>query len=179
MRNVTNPDATLITAKDAASELGVSIDALYKRRAFFGGQKAANGAVLFNANIVRDVKEGRVQSDLPSSTGKAERVLLAGKTAANVFERIGEGKSLVDIVIELRVLPEIVHRLAREYHSMQGSLVLSGEQLHDLYQLPIMGKVPCETPAELMTLLRESLAAPDICVKCQKRPRMLCKVCRP
>jgi hypothetical protein len=105
--------ARLVSTSQAARIAGVSKSTIIRNRAELGAVLRPHGDYLFDAEIVRrkvTVIRKRQAVNAPGPT--------SGEVAAAVFAALKEGKAPSDIVIELRVQPEVVIELKGLYEEM-------------------------------------------------------------
>src|SRR5690349_4164320 len=93
----------LVTTSQAARIVGVSPSTIVRNRAELGAVPGPNGAFLFDTEIVRQKITTIQRRHTIAAMGPS-----SGEIASAVFSLLKEGKHPSDIVIEMRVSPEVV-----------------------------------------------------------------------
>jgi hypothetical protein len=173
-----------LTAKEAADLLKIRVQTLYTHKGVLKARKDADGHIVFDERIVRDVAEGRLDLGI-GKNGRPQRSQLESKTIMiifNTFKQEGvSGSVQAEIVCRTGIAPEVVQRYARDWQRMHGSIVLDADHLQRIYtHASYLGVSPCATAEDFLGGLLDSLGGEHLerCVTCQTRPRLLCKFCR-
>lgn len=201
-----------VTRAEAAELMNISLATLIKRekQGLFGQtfQKRMSGpgraATLYSLAAVEKAMKTRAareaDNDEPTTRsterGKSMRAPKNGHErkemeeaftameAADVFEALNAGTSLLTCVTQMGLHPRKVRAIAREYEDLSGALVVTSEVMKVINELPVDGAFPITKPEALLELLRFIIATADEaekrkkpCGMCGKRPALLCKEC--
>lgn len=93
-----------------------------------------------------------------------------------VFEMLGAGKKVAEIITETRIHPLVVGSIADDYIRMNGLMVISQplmEQINSIEGLD--GAFPIQTPEELVSLLVS--CGENTCDRCHHRRKEICRKC--
>jgi hypothetical protein len=100
-----------------------------------------------------------------------------GETAATSFRLFEEGAHPVDVVLRLKVHPRVVRAMHREWVSLRGGYVVTGEIAQQIASLPWMwGSFPIQDGERLLANLRAS-APHGLCAGCGDAVAQLCAAC--
>jgi len=170
-------DEKLLTKAALAQRLGVGIKEINRRLrtgALREYRKRA-GALYFHPS---QVEEQKLLSKSRPNTKKEhlDTVEYSGDEAAVVFRALGEGKTLLSIVIESCLHPAVVEAAARAFAQLQGGLHLGAASLREMEKLPMDGEFPIQSEQQFVEMLRSALEE-AACGECQKKTRKVCLAC--
>lgn len=166
----------LLTRAQAAARIGISVTELRRREAdgrLRPRKRTVNGWHLF---AVEDV-EAQTNASATGLTRKSTVIdsPYTPEEAADVFDALDAGKTLVQCVRDCKVMPVVVRLLAEEYASLTGSLFLKKETVDTINTLPLEGTFPLKGERDLLAVL--VAASADTCKSCSTRARVMCKPC--
>lgn len=99
-----------------------------------------------------------------------------GATAGDAFELFDSGLGPADVVRRLRITPQAVRVLQREWADLRGGFVVEGEVATKLQRISwLNGNFPIASGDELVAMLSEN--TPDECGVCKKRQPQFCGHC--
>ena len=133
----------LLTRHEAARRLGISETTLRRRERDVLKPVMVDGVHMFEERQVRSVVT-TLRRKLGGSTAAAD-----GGVAADVFELLRDGVQPVEIVMRLRLPPDVVNRLCEQWSAMRGGFMVSAEDATALGGLTstdelaaLVGRVP-------------------------------------
>jgi len=118
-----NEPRPLVTTSQAARIAGVSASTIVRNRTELGAVPGPNGAYLFSEDVVRQRITTIRRRQAVTALGPA-----SGEVASAVFAAFKAAKHPSDIVIDLRVTPEVVLALRDKYDEMHGLKRLPAKQ---------------------------------------------------
>lgn len=165
------PSEILISRAELAQRLGVTEEAV-RRRERIGQIRAVKrtktNQPLYSQSIV---------APLQGRTPAFSKVEYDTEAATAVFVLLAEGKALCDIVVELKLHPNVVRSIAYDYADMEGGLVVTGAVMRVINALDLDGNFPLSEDKDLLDVLQNCVLKD--CSHCGKRPKSVCKQCVP
>lgn len=110
------PAKALVTTSQAARIAGVSPSTIVRNRSELGAVPGPNGAFLFDTEIVRQKITTIQRRQTIAAMGPS-----SGEIASAVFSLLKQGKHSSDIVVDLRISPEVVLALKQSYDAMHAA----------------------------------------------------------
>ncbi len=161
----------LLTRQEAARLLGVSETTLRRREAE-GLRPTMRGRThMYEETLVRQMTttmRRRWTAAAPSDGG----------TAADVFALLAEGVEPRDIVIRLRIPPEVVGRLCAQWAELGESLFVSGEEARALGLRTLEDlRAAVQRTSELSSAATRSTASEGTCRNCGVLVTSFCRDC--
>jgi hypothetical protein len=153
----------LLTRAEAARVLGVSETTLRRREADGLTPIVRGGVHFFEETLVRQAVTTQTHRRRWSAEPPSD-----GGIAADVFALFAEGVAPRDIVIRLRVPPEVVSRLCEQWTALGDGFFVNA---HEAKALNVDGV------ADIRSLVMAAAAASEICQKCGARPSSVCSSC--
>jgi hypothetical protein len=145
-------NATYLTRRQVAALLGIA-EAEVKTRdnMTFHPVKAADGSWRYPPEEIAAVLRGLVADDATVEPN--------GAICAGAFQQFRDGKTLVDVVIGLKLEPPAVRRLRAEFDSMTASLTIESATLQAMGKL--LGTMPKDETSvvDLVTALVDKAAS--------------------
>lgn len=177
-------DTKWLTAKEAMVIMGMSHPAQVHHLGAKLKKRKIAGHWMFSAEAVRHHAEER-NGSRPRGWG-TERVVSTpsqmGELAARVFEALEKGERIRDIVKREKIPPKFARELHEEFVACDKTatdrLVVSSEQLKEIYKLPIVGRIPIRDGADLVRVLTQSIVPPGAC-RCGTSIAQYCDRCAP
>lgn len=177
----------LINRAQLAELLGISVSEVIRKERcgyFEPDFRGKQGKALYSPGLVEQVRElqANTKKGRPSglSVGKQKEnspnPLFTPEECVRVFEELERGTSLVDCVKRLKILPEAVKAIAKDYLSMAGGMILPGNVVEELNALPMEGSFPL-TPNSLLDAVKRALESDSPCSSCGKGARAYCRRC--
>lgn len=170
-----NPAATtgLLTRAQAARLLGVSEATVRRREGIELKPVVRNGVHYHQETQVRSMLTVRRWSTGGASPGAD------GGVAADVFELLQEGVALVDIVMRLRLTPEVVKRLHEQWAEMRGTFVVSpsdAKMLDVKSAADLLGRIR-EREDRARRAHEEARRSSHTCAICGRNASFACESC--
>lgn len=164
--------AHMLSAKEAADVLGVKLRRVYQLKDRLGGAHIDGQGYYFSRERVQAFKSRR-EASLDPRTGR----VVEGVMASQVFTALQQGKTPIEIVIELSMPPDVVRVLAENHADLSGGLMLTKIHLDAIAKLPGIVSWAAPTPDDFVNMLRDTVVGVP-CAKCQKRPAQVCMACK-
>ena len=163
------PDRRLLKREAVAEMVGASVSTVRRL------EKTLLPPVIIKG--VRYQREQDVREHLQRTRGAGATADAAeGSTASDAFELFESGLGPADVVRRLRIGPQAVRLLHREWADLRGGFVFGGEAAAKLERIPwLTGCFPVTSGDELVAMLAEN--APDECRICKERPPQFCGRC--
>jgi hypothetical protein len=114
-QNSSVPSKALVTTSQAARIMGVSPSTIVRNRAVLGAILGPDRAYLFDEQVVREKITTIRRRQAVATLGPT-----SGEVASAVFAALKEGRLPTDIVIDLRVSPDVVLSLQEQFEQMRG-----------------------------------------------------------
>jgi hypothetical protein len=137
-------------------------------------KKNGAGWALYAESIVSEL-----MSSAPRASGSGinmqSATLFDGIQAAKVFECLQDGKNIIAIVIEMKIHPEVVKAIVREYERNQGSVYLTHAALERL--ATTCGANFALDSEEAVCEVVEGAISAHRCVRCHKHEGQICVGC--
>ena len=162
----------LISAKETADLLGVSLRRAYQLKDRLGGRKIQGQGQFFDRRQVIAFKGKREMSTDP----RVGQGSIVGNVAGTVFAALEQKKLPIQIVIEFSLPPDVVMNLAEAHAQIAGGVLLSKIHLDAIGTLPGLVSWPNPTPDDFVSMLQDTVTVPQ-CAKCVKRPAKVCLSC--
>lgn len=172
-------DSRTITREDAAAYLGLSVREVARKQA--AGQlrvarRGKRGLVMYDAGEIEELKL-RMQNDAEATSRNIlARSPYTAEEAAKVFEELEQGSTAIVCVKKCGVHPDKVEAIMRSYERLTSAIILDGDTVTAINQLPLDGTFPITKADDVLSLL-SSMAKGTPCAICAKRPRHHCKSC--
>jgi len=165
----------LLNAKQVSDKLGVSFQMVYRQKEKLGGINTRSGWVWPLSRIEAIVAERSERMGLGLTTLRSP---LTGELSKIIFTACSKGKSAREIVMEYGLTPTVVREGIQEYAKLGACIFLTTEHLEAIYALPLTGIIPCTDANDLIFVLQQSIAPPEMCVRCKAVPApKLCDAC--
>ena len=161
-----------MTRGQVAKTLGVSITAVRKMedQGRLTPEIGPGRIRYFDVQQVQTVTRMRFAEKKTNGTGVVD-----GNLGADVFARLEAGEPPVQIVIQMRLPPDLVERLAEQHARMHGALLLTRENVDEIGSADLLGARP--SSASIMIAGIRAISAPLKCDRCSKRPAVRCVPC--
>ena len=167
LATVATPVTGKLRRRHVADMLGTSVASVRRMEgSVLHPQRGPRGVHLFDATEVETV----VRSRSRTLTARAPEV--DGDLAADIFTLLDDGATARQVVVRLRVAPEVVERTYAAWIRLDGGLVVAPDARAKLRD---MG-VDAADGDELVARVRE-LAEPAKCGRCRKQPAAICPKC--
>lgn len=164
-----------IKRQETADILGVSVSEV--RRLERTGklrpkERNPQGVWLFDLEEVTEMARARRPvGPIPRKSLEAYTPEEAGK----VFTALAAGKSLVECVLECKMMPRTIEVIAADYARLTGGMFICKETMDAINVLSLEGTFPLKSERDLLDVMKT--ASEDTCKKCNSRSRVFCKPC--
>jgi hypothetical protein len=101
----------------------------------------------------------------------------SGAEAKKVFDALGRGGSIVTIVREHGLHPEIVEAIQATWHRVQGQILITAEAKKAIESLPLQGELPIRDSDHLIELIARSVNIQTPCGQCGRHHARFCTSC--
>lgn len=171
---VDKPVPTLIKRQEVADILGVTVSEV-RRLERTGGirptRRNPQGVWLFDSVEIRRIADTRK----PTSLTRKSADPYTPDEAGIVFIALNAGKTLVECVLECKLMPRTVEIIAADYARLSGGMYLRKETMDVINGLALEGTFPLKGEPDLLDVLKAASA--DTCKGCDTRARVFCKPC--
>jgi hypothetical protein len=168
----------MLTRAQVAARLGISL-AEVKRRERVGlitpARVNAKGWHLYSVDQLEEVRNCTAAASRQRRLDGREGAPYSGEEAALVFAALDRGAPLKGCVKEFTLHPRVVEAIAEAWARLDGALFVSGRVMREVNELPLNGTFPVTSDAALLEILQE--AAGDLCTRCKRKARALCRRC--
>lgn len=168
----------MLTRAQVAARLGISL-AEVKRRERVGLIHPATmnekGWHLYSVDQLEEIRNCTSAASRQKRFDGRDGAPYSGEEAARVFAALDRGAPLKECVTEFTLHPRIVEAIAEAWARLGGALFVSGRVMREVNELPLNGTFPVTSDTALLEILRE--AAADVCARCKRRARVLCRKC--